>query len=499
LSKNDPLISFVIPVYKKSPEVFEKCLKSLRDMSYKRIEMIVVFDGPPDLELAEIARKYTAPERIIEIEHGGAPKARNAGYQLATGTYVSFWDADCFAKPDMAKMWIEEFKSSGADFVYSGYEFVGHNQAVNGEPFDPYLLTCNNYIATMFPMKREIFPGFDESLKGGQDWDLWLSVVEKGYKGSYLQGYGFYTEAPTKDSITGTAWNAENFRDTHWKVREKHGIPRRDIIIGSAMEKLKGLHIARLLNADFSQFLDFRVNDYKLAFNLGFGENIWFQGAPKDCVKIQYWMPWDITGLENYGFLKSVNMLHKLVGAVDHHFVNEMVSQKRLARLFEFVGMKAPEIVPLPSEVEEAETALPDTYRVLLDIDETYFPVFKTIKQDLPYIAIDDLDFKTNPIAEISKYSLLVSFKAHPTIDEGIRRFLINGRNVISNVEAPYCGHFNMEVTMKDFKQELIKQIRDGRFLPFNAKAQEHYKKQVDPKAFEAKIRGLIKTSLEVV
>lgn len=500
MSNTDPLISFIIPVYKKPAEVLERCLKSIRDMSYKRIEIIVVFDGPPDdLELVSVVKRYTPLNKVLEIEHGGAPAARNAGAKLAIGDYLSFWDADCYAKPEMAKRWMQEFKDTNADFVYSGYEFVGHTGGVHGEPFDPYLLTCNNYIATMFPMRRELFPCFDETLKAGQDWDVWLSLVEKGARGSYIEGYGFITEPPSADSISGKEWSDDKFRETHWKVRDKHGIPKRDIVIGSSMEKTKGLHIAKLIEADFSQFLDFRVHDYKLAFNLGFGENIWFTNAPTDCMKIQYWMPWDITGLENYGLLKAVSMLKKLEAAKMKHWVNEIASQKRLGNLFEFVGMEAPEIVPLPSEVDEAETKLPENYRVLLDIDDGYMPFLKTIKQDLPYLKIDDLNYQTNPIAKIEEYSLLVSFKKHPTVDEPIRRMLINGRNVISNTEAPYTGFFDLDVNMKDFKQTLIRRIRDGRFLAFNQKASEYYKQQVDPKAFAEKIKALLPVRLEVL
>lgn len=495
-----PLISFIIPVYKTRPEVLENCLKSLRDMSYKRIEIIVVFDGPPeDAELTSIAKKWTGTDKILEVEHGGAPKARNAGAKLAIGQYLSFWDSDSYAKPEMAKRWIQEFKDTDADFVYSGYEFTGHTGGVNGEPFDPYLLTCNNYISTMFPMRREVFPGFDETLKAAQDWDLWLSIVEKGGKGSFIEGFGFITEPPSQESISGKEWSSEKFRETHWKVRNKHNIQKRDIVIGSEMEKLKGLHIAKLIEADFSQFLDFRVNDYKLAFNLRFGENIWFKNAPADCVKIQYWMPWDITGLENWGFLKSVEMLKKLKSTKNmHHWVNETLSQKRLGKLFEFVGLEAPTIVPLPSEVEDAEQTLPQDYRVLLDIDDAYMPFLKTIKQDLPYLKIDDLNFQSNPIAPVNQYSMLVSFKQYPTVDEPIRRMLINGRNIISNTQAPYCGYFDLDVTMKEFKQTLIRRIRDGRVLPFNQEAAEHYKKEVDPMAFGERIKALLPVALEV-
>jgi glycosyltransferase involved in cell wall biosynthesis len=184
-----PLLSFVIPVYRKPPDVFENCLKSLFDMSYRRIEVICVFDGP-DPELQKVASKFKTTEMVIP--HGGAPKARNSGFAASRGEYVSFWDADCYAKPDMARMWIETFREHpDADFVYSGYEFVNNAAPpFPGEPFDPYLLKCGNYIATMFPMKRSVFPGFDESLKAGQDWDMWLTIVEKGGKGRFRQRLG---------------------------------------------------------------------------------------------------------------------------------------------------------------------------------------------------------------------------------------------------------------------------------------------------------------------
>lgn len=493
-----PLISFVIPIYKKSPITFEKCLKSLFDMSYKKIEVICVFDGL-DTELQKVSARYKVKELIIP--HGGAPKARNEGFKHAIGTYVSFWDADCFAKPEMARRWVEEFDATGADFVYSGYEFEGHQGGINGEPFDPYLLTCGNYIATMFPMKREIFPGFDESLKAAQDWDLWLTLVENGRVGSFIEGYGFITEQPTRDSISGQGWNDENYRKTLSAVQQKHGIPKRDIVIGSEMHKTKGLHVAKLIGADFSQFLDFRHNDYKLAITLGFGNNVHFQNAPKSCVRAMYWMPWDIDGLEKIAFSTVIKTLDFVRSEVDVHFCNEMVSQKRLRRLFDFAKIeKDIEILPLPSEVDEAETRLPETYKVLLDIHEAYRPIFHTIKQDLPYIQIDDLDPRTNPTAKIEDYSLLVSFYPNPTIDEGIRRFLINGRNVISNVEAPYCGYFDMEVNFGAFKDEMIKRIRDGRYLKFNAEGQTHYVALVSPDAFIGKVKSLIKEPvLEVV
>jgi glycosyltransferase involved in cell wall biosynthesis len=492
-----PLLSFVIPVYRKSPEVFEKCLKSLFDMSFKDFEVICVFDGP-DPELQKVAARFKTRE--VVIKHGGAPKARNAGFKYATGEFISFWDADCYAKPEMAKMWLDTFRAHPEiAFVYSGYEFADNRGGIAGEPFDPYLLTCGNYIATMFPMRREVFPGFDENLSAAQDWDLWLTIVQKGGKGHWIEGYGFVTEAPDKDSISGKGWSEENYSSTVRTIKEKHKIPQREIVVGSAMHKIKGLHIAKLLGADFVQFPSWRPHQYKLVLNLGFGEDIRFRNAPHDCVKLQYWMPWDIDGLEGIPYKTAVRTIRNALKEVDAHLCNEVVSQKRLKNLGIEDGKGIPAtIVPLPTEIDDLETALPKTFRVLLDIHDDYKPVFKSIKQDLPYIEMDELD----SAADVRSYSVLLSFYPHPTVDEAIRRCLLNGRHVISNVQAPYCGFIDLEVDYGAFKDAIIDAVRSARFEKFNSKGQEYYKKAVDPEKFKNTILSMWRqrpTKLEVV
>lgn len=498
-----PLLSFVIPVYKKPKEVFEKCLRSLFDMSYKRIEVICVFDGA-DAELDAVASKFDVQRHVID--HGGAPKARNAGFKLTKGAYVSFWDADCYAKPEMARVWIDTFeKNPDADFVYSGYEFVHQQGGVQGQPFDLYLLECGNYIATMFPMKREVFPGFDENLKAAQDWDLWLTIAKKGGKGVFVEGYGFITETPDRESISGRGWSDEQYAETIRVVKAKHGIPKRSIVVGSAMHKFKGLHVAKLLDADFVQFPSWRPHDYECVLNLGFGEDIRFRNAPDGCLKLQYWMPWDIDGIEGIPYRSAIQTIRNALKEVDGHLCNEIVSQKRLRNLGieEGKGISA-NIVPLPTEVDELETSLPKDFRVLLDIQEQYKPVFRDIAGTLPYIQMDDLA-DLNFAAPITNYSLLLSFYPHPTVDEAIRRALLNGRHVISNVKAPYCGFLDLDVGISKFKDTLIGMIRDARFKAFNSEAQAYYRKLVDPKKFRDDIYALIdahriaKAKLEVV
>lgn len=485
----DPILSFVIPVYKKSPETFARCLDSLFDQSVRDFEVICVFDGP-DADLESVAKRYRV--QSIVIEHGGACKARNVGFAASKGKYVSHWDADCFIKPEAAKIWLETFeRNPDAAFVYSGYEYDGEEGGYNSEMFDAYSLQCGNYVASMFPVKREFFPGWDESLKAAQDWDFWLSVVEKGGKGVFIRGYGFVTEMPEKDSISYSGWSAENREETIRIVRNKHGIKDRDIAVYGAVHNLKALHLAKLLNGDMLKGSGLHAKNYKMIFNLGYSQMIRFKDVAEGAIKIHYWMPWDIDCLYEIAHRTAKETIRLANTEVTHQFCNDIVSQKRLHEL----GIEA-QILTLPTEIDDLETELPADFRVLIDVDKAHEPIVENLAKDIPYIPIDRLE----TAASISKYSLLISFHENPYADEGMKRFMLNGRNLISNVQAPYCGFFDLEKGHTEFRKELISRIRLAREYPFNKEAQDYYKKLVDPCKFKERVLALLpKPVLEVV
>lgn len=489
MSKEEPTLSFCIPVYKKSPEVFEHCIESLFDMSFKDIEVICVFDGP-DPELEKVAKAFKKVKTFV-IEHGGAPKARNEAFRQSKGQFISFWDADCYAKPEMAAMWMQTFeRNPDAAFVYSGYEFSQEGmEAVGSEPFDLHSLQSGNFIASMFPVKRKFVVDWDESLKGAQDWDYWLTIAENGGRGVYIQGLGFVTEPSVAGSISWDAWNSGNRDETIRIVKEKHGLIRNIGVFGP-QNYLKSLHVAKILNGDLIKGSSLSVKNYDMVFNIGYSPMIRFEGVKPDCAKVHYWMPWDIDCLEQISHRAAKETIRLANLEVTQHFCNEPTSRNRL----ESLGIKA-EILPLPTEINDLETTLPETFKVLVDTDKTFAPVVKDLARDLPYIQIDTLD----RAAGIPDYSLLVSFYEHPTIDESMRKFLLSGRNVISNVQAPFCGFIDLEVSHPEFRRELIARIRVARELPFNREAQDYYKGIVDPKLFKDRVLQLMKPHLEVV
>lgn len=486
----EPILSFYIPVFKKSPEVFERCLDSLFGQSFKEIEVIAVFDGP-DAELEAVLKAYPRVKSKV-IEHGGAPKARNAGFEMTSGKYVAAWDADCFAKPEMAQVWMDTFeRNPDAAFVYSGYEFTNEQGGFDSEQFDAYSLQSGNYIASMFPVKRELFPGWDESLKAAQDWDFWLTVVEKGGTGVFIMGRGFITEIPSQGSISYENWNPESREGTIRTVRTKHGIPDRDIAVYGMVHSMKALDLAKLLGADQLKNSGLPIKDYKLVFNLGYSEMIRFKRASPTSIKCHYWLPWDIDCLFAIAHKTAKETIRLANEEITHQFCNDIISKKRLDEL----GIKA-EILPLPTAMDEPETKLSDTFRVLIYADEAHKAIVKGIERDLPYIAIDH----AGQSADITQYSVLVDFHENPYPSEEIKRFLLNGRNVISNVQAPFCGFLDLDVNHTNFRKELLSRIRMARELPFNKEAKEYYQSLVDPEKFKKRIFALLpKPVLEVV
>ena len=89
------LISIIIPCYNA-----EKCLSislnSVREQSYKDLEIIIVNDGSKDgtLEVANAYANIDNRVKVITQENAGVSVARNNGVSLAKGKFIMFLDAD---------------------------------------------------------------------------------------------------------------------------------------------------------------------------------------------------------------------------------------------------------------------------------------------------------------------------------------------------------------------------------------------------------------------
>ena len=79
--KNNPLVSVVIPYYRKQ-FFFEKTIKSILNQSYKNFEIILIYDDTNLKELnflKKIKKKFTKIKLIINKKNLGPGLSRNKG------------------------------------------------------------------------------------------------------------------------------------------------------------------------------------------------------------------------------------------------------------------------------------------------------------------------------------------------------------------------------------------------------------------------------------
>lgn len=83
------MVSVIVPTY-NSEKTLAKCLESIRNQTYKNVEVIVVDRFSKDKTI-EIAKSYGA--KVLQVNAERA-EAKNFGLKNATGKYVLFVDSD---------------------------------------------------------------------------------------------------------------------------------------------------------------------------------------------------------------------------------------------------------------------------------------------------------------------------------------------------------------------------------------------------------------------
>ncbi len=119
------LISIVVPIYKVEAYL-ERCIDSIRKQTYKQIEIILVEDGSPD-NCGKICDAYAKKDVRIQVIHksnGGLSDARNAGIEIAKGTYIAFIDADDYVMPNYIENLYQLCKNYQAEIAICHYQKV---------------------------------------------------------------------------------------------------------------------------------------------------------------------------------------------------------------------------------------------------------------------------------------------------------------------------------------------------------------------------------------
>ena len=109
------LVSVVIPTYKRS-ETLERAINSVRNQTYRDIEILVVDDNVPGDAYSQSVKQltdrlaYDNVTLVTQPKHINGAAARNAGIRKSKGEYISFLDDDDLIFPDKIEKQVAALK-----------------------------------------------------------------------------------------------------------------------------------------------------------------------------------------------------------------------------------------------------------------------------------------------------------------------------------------------------------------------------------------------------
>jgi hypothetical protein len=198
-----PTFSVVIPAY-NSAETIGSTIRSVQRQTRSDFEIIVVDDVSTDAT-PSVVQEFLADERITlatRDRNGGESAARNTGIARARGRYVCLLDSDDLWLPRYLEVMARTLDAdpgaavayTDAWVLYDRLRRIYRQPAMAAwrppvTPTDPEgflraLLEYGNFVYCSTTVRRHVLlevGGYDETLPGSPDYELWLRLSAAGH------------------------------------------------------------------------------------------------------------------------------------------------------------------------------------------------------------------------------------------------------------------------------------------------------------------------------
>ena len=185
-------VSVVIPCF-RCAETLERAVASVAAQTWRPGELVLVDDKSGDATLALLRRmqsRYGGWVKVVELPvNVGAAGARNAGWQVATQTYIAFLDADDAWHPRKLEVQLT-YMQAHPDVALCGH--LCRQLAPDAGQATWWPVDLNNVVQTLtltdmllrhafvtpsVMLKRDIAPRFAVGVRHMEDQRLWLDIV----------------------------------------------------------------------------------------------------------------------------------------------------------------------------------------------------------------------------------------------------------------------------------------------------------------------------------
>jgi len=194
LAKSKHQLSVVIPVY-NSERTIENCLNSVIKAFPTKKEIIVIDDASTDNSPNIVSR---FPVKLFCCTNRSGPaKARNLGIEHSTSQIIAFVDSDCSLEKHSLETLIRVLTENDTEdiggvggvaeplkktLISDSYSVRLFGTSLVEETGIREIDSIGSAFAVYFKKVLIDVGGFDENLRGGEDYDLNLRIRKAGYK-----------------------------------------------------------------------------------------------------------------------------------------------------------------------------------------------------------------------------------------------------------------------------------------------------------------------------
>lgn len=199
MTSTAPQVSIIIPAYNVSNFIAET-LKSVCAQTFTDWEAIVVNDGSADTPALEAAvQPFRNRITYLTQPNRGVGAARNTAIAQAQGEWLAFLDGDDYWASDYLERQLGVARARALDLIWCDALIVGDTgntgkkmtdlSPCEGEVNLLRLLTGELTIPNSATVVRrsqvQAVGGIDESIRRGQDFELWVRLLNQGTAAGY--------------------------------------------------------------------------------------------------------------------------------------------------------------------------------------------------------------------------------------------------------------------------------------------------------------------------
>jgi len=236
-------ISIIIPCFNHGSFLLD-AIASLETCNADLFEVIIVNDGSDEQNTLQILKTLEKKYEVINQLNAGLGAARNRGVRASQSDFILPLDADNLLYPNYLTGGLKILESDPQiGVVYAKRKFFGDgNFKKYRQPgkFNLESLIVDNYIDACALIRKSALlecGGFATDLpeQGLEDWDLWLSMVERKWKFSFLDEVA-YAYRVRDDSMTSIMMEEESSKANIEYLSRKHAMLLREIVIDQFYE-----------------------------------------------------------------------------------------------------------------------------------------------------------------------------------------------------------------------------------------------------------------------